>query len=304
MAFHWPTFRTRALTAIVFAAVMLFGLLWNQWSFFLLFTVIHFGCWWEYLQLMEKIYQVKYHVYSKLGYMLLGYGLFLWFCGPYYALAGYWLRGNFSLPVSLAGFVMLVAGIFMSGKVTLRSFAAGALGIFYISLSWGLMMDLYQQVMNINFRDTTFSIARIFLPFLVVCGIWINDTMAYIVGSFIGRRPLSSISPKKTWEGTIGGIVLAVGLLGWLYPLASFGSVPTELAILVMIITLITAVAGTFGDLLESKLKRLAGVKDSGSIMPGHGGFMDRFDSLLIAVPFVWLFLHFFLEKTLNLLVK
>ena len=304
MAFHWATFRTRALTAIVFAAVMLAGLLWNQWSFFLLFSVIHFGCWWEYLQLMEKIYKVRYHIYVKLGYMLIGYGVFLWFCGPYYNLMGYWLKGQFSLPVSLAGIIMLVLGIFQSGKVTLRSFSAAALGVFYISLSWGLMMDMYQYKMNIAFGDTIFTIAKVFIPMLVIAGIWINDTMAYIVGSLIGRRPLSSISPKKTWEGTIGGIILAVGLLGWLYPLISFGSVPTELAALVMIITLITAIAGTFGDLLESKLKRLAGVKDSGSIMPGHGGFMDRFDSLLLAVPAVWLFLHFFLAGTLNLLLR
>lgn len=292
---------------------MLGGLFLDQWSFFLLFTLIHFGCWWEYLRLMEKIYNVSYHIYSKLGYMLLGYGLMLWFCGPYYSVMGYWLKGNVSLPVSLAGFIMLIAGIFLSGRVTLRSFAGAALGIFYISLSWGLMLDLYQQNMNIGFPQpeisgmqqapTVYTMARNFIPFLIICGIWINDTMAYIVGSLIGRRPLSSISPKKTWEGTIGGIILAVGLLGWLYPLLSFGRVETELAILVMIITLIVAVAGTFGDLLESKLKRLAGVKDSGKIMPGHGGFMDRFDSLLLAVPFVWLFLHFLLEKTLNVLI-
>ncbi|RYY57739.1 MAG: phosphatidate cytidylyltransferase [Chitinophagaceae bacterium] len=314
MAFHWATFRTRALTAIVFAAVMLAGLFLNQWSFFLLFTLIHFGCFWEYLKLMGKIYDVRYHVYSKFGYMLLGYGLMLWFCDfRVFAVLGYGLRENFSLPVSLAGFIMLVAGIFMSARVTLRSFSGAALGIFYISLSWGLMMDLYQQSMNIGFPQPAvagleqppmlYTMARNFIPFLIICGIWINDTMAYIVGSLIGRRPLSSISPKKTWEGTIGGILLAVGLLGWLYPLISFGRVETELAILVMIITLITAIAGTFGDLLESKLKRLAGVKDSGNIMPGHGGFMDRFDSLLIAVPFVWLFLHFLLEKTLNALI-
>lgn len=303
MAFHWATFRTRALTAIVFAAVMLTGLLWNQWSFFFLFSLIHFGCWWEYLSLVEKIYKCRFHLYTKLGFMLLGYGVFLWFCGPYYEFMGYWLKGNFSLPFSLAGFIMLMLGIFQRERVTLRSFAGAALGLFYISLSWGLMMDLYQQVMNINMGGTTYVIAREFLPVLIIASIWINDTMAYIVGSFIGRRPLSSISPKKTWEGTIGGIILSVGVMGWLYPLVTTGSVETILMVMVMVIALITSVTGTFGDLLESKLKRLAGVKDSGRIMPGHGGFLDRFDSLLLAVPFVWLYIHFFLEKTLRLML-
>ncbi|MET0635584.1 MAG: phosphatidate cytidylyltransferase [Chitinophagaceae bacterium] len=306
MAFHWATFRTRALTAILFAAIMLFGLLRNQWTFFLLFSVIHFGCWWEYLRLIEKVYKTRFHFYSKLGYMLLGYGVFLWFCGPYYSFMGYWLKGNFSLPFSLAGFIMLGLGIFQKERLSLRSFAAGALGLFYISLSWGLMMDLYQQKIVINFPDSvdlTLTISKVFIPLLVIAGIWINDTMAYIVGSFIGRRPLTSISPKKTWEGTMGGIILSVGLLGWIYLLINTGAARTPIAILVMIITLIVSVSGTFGDILESKLKRLADVKDSGKIMPGHGGFLDRFDSLLIAVPCVWLFLHFFLEKTLNILL-
>ena len=109
--------------------------------------------------------------------------------------------------------------------------------------------------------------------------------MAYIVGSLIGRTPLSSISPKKTWEGTLGGIflcVVAVTLFG-IYVLN--GEAWDFIAI-----SSIAAIAGTFGDLLESKLKRLAGVKDSGQIMPGHGGFLDRFDSLLVAVPFIWIF--------------
>ncbi|MGZ8551850.1 MAG: phosphatidate cytidylyltransferase, partial [Chitinophagaceae bacterium] len=77
MAFNWQTFRTRALTAIVFVVVMLAGLLWNQWSFLVLFSVIHFGCWWEYLRLIEKIYTTSLHIYTKLGLMLMGYAIML-----------------------------------------------------------------------------------------------------------------------------------------------------------------------------------------------------------------------------------
>ena len=113
--------------------------------------------------------------------------------------------------------------------------------------------------------------------------------MAYIVGSLIGKTPFTAISPKKTWEGTIGGALICItmiSLLGYYIPLAQ----TIELKDWVIIAT-ICSIFGTVGDLLESKLKRLSNSKDSGSIMPGHGGFLDRFDSFLVATSFVWLYL-------------
>lgn len=127
------------------------------------------------------------------------------------------------------------------------------------------------------------------LPCGIIFSIWINDTMAYLVGSFIGRTPFSPISPKKTWEGTIGGAVLCmvvITVLGNYLPVSRPVSWKIWLGI-----SALCALFGTLGDLLESKLKRMAGIKDSGRIMPGHGGFLDRFDSLLLATPAVWLFL-------------
>jgi phosphatidate cytidylyltransferase len=127
---------------------------------------------------------------------------------------------------------------------------------------------------------------------MIIGSIWINDTMAYIVGSLIGKTSLSRISPKKTWEGTIGGIVLAIGVMGLLgWGLRDEPAVALFPAVDWMVVAAITSIAGTFGDLLESKLKRMAGLKDSGHILPGHGGFLDRFDSLLIATPFAWAYL-------------
>lgn len=291
MAFNWKTFRTRAITAIIFAAVMLLGLLWNHWSFFILFSVIHFGCWWEYLRLLEKIHRIAYHPYVKLGFLVAGYGLLLWFCGPVYRINGYGLKENLSLPVSAAGFVLLVLGIFQKTRVGMKSFGAAALGLLYISLSWGLMMDLYQLNADIHLHDTIYVVGGYFFPIFIIASIWVNDTMAYIVGSLIGKRPLTRISPKKTWEGTIGGIILCVLAVGFLLPFIVLDSFDRYFSLLLMMpVALVAAIAGTFGDLLESKLKRMAEVKDSGNIMPGHGGFLDRFDSLLIAVPFVWLF--------------
>jgi phosphatidate cytidylyltransferase len=120
---------------------------------------------------------------------------------------------------------------------------------------------------------------------------WINDTMAYIIGSLIGKRRLSKISPKKTWEGTIGGALLCIIIAGAILQFAiDFAGKHKIPAYHYYIIAAIASCAGILGDLFESKLKRLANVKDSGPILPGHGGFLDRFDSLLIAGPCTWLY--------------
>jgi len=289
MAFNRQTFKTRALTAIVFVVVMLAGLLINHWSFLVLFSIIHFGCWWEYLRLTERIHNTSFHVYTKLGFLVMGYGLMLWFCGPTYHINDYGLQKNLSLPISAAGFTLLLIGIFQKNAIKLKGFAMALLGLIYISLCFGFMISLWQQSIQwCNISNNTMTRA----PHILIASIWINDTMAYIVGSLIGKRPLSKISPKKTWEGTIGGIILSTIIIAFVAPLILVGQLYTPLVIFSGLIALIASVAGTFGDLFESKLKRMAGVKDSGSLMPGHGGFLDRFDSLLFATPAVWLYLY------------
>jgi len=295
MAFNWKTFQTRTLTAIVFAAVMLTGLLWNQWSFLILFSIIHFGCWWEYFNLLEKIQSTTYHRYTRLGFILTGYAIMLWFCGRSFEINDYSLKENFSFPVSVAGFVMLGMGIFQTKSIKLKAFGAAALGLFYISLSWGLMLNLYKGH-DFKIHDELIVAGPAYIPLVIIASIWINDTMAYIVGSLIGKTPLSKVSPKKTWEGTIGGIILSAVLMFFLWNYLVYSISEYPINIMTGIIAVIASVAGTFGDLLESKLKRMAGVKDSGSIMPGHGGFLDRFDSLLLATPAVWVFIYFFME--------
>src|SRR5688572_32247955 len=213
MAFNWKTFKTRTLTAIIFSAVMLTGLLWNQWSFLILFSIIHFGCWWEYFNLLEKIHNTNYHRYTRLGFMLMGYAIMLWFCGPAFQMNNYHVKENFAFPVSVAGFVMLGMGIFQTRQINLKAFGAAVLGLIYISLSWGLMMNLYDET-DFHIHDTKLVIGNAGIPLIIIISIWINDTMAYIVGSLIGKTPLSKISPKKTWEGTIGGIILSVNVIG------------------------------------------------------------------------------------------
>jgi len=120
--------------------------------------------------------------------------------------------------------------------------------------------------------------------------IWANDTGAYLSGISFGRHKLfERISPKKTWEGFFGGLILAI-LVGWL--LSSWLGVVSKNQWI--IIGVIISIAGTYGDLVESMLKRSTGVKDSGTIMPGHGGFLDRFDSAIISFPIVYLFITLF----------
>ena len=286
MAFNRKTFRTRTLTAIVFAAVMLTGLLWNQWSFLILFSIIHFGCWWEYFNLLEKINNTSYHRYTRIGFMLIGFAIMLLVCGEAFDINNYSLKEDFAIPIIVAGIIILTIGIFQTKTTKLKDLIAADLGFFYISLSCGLMLNLYNAT-DINIHDTKFVIGAYGIPLMIISSIWINDTMAYIIGSLIGKTPLSKISPKKTWEGTIGGIILGVLVVGLIaFFVLNSGSV----TIYIMLLAVIACVAGTFGDLLESKLKRMAGVKDSGNIMPGHGGFLDRFDSLLLAIPAVWLY--------------
>lgn len=277
------------MSAAVFVVVMLAGLLWNQWSFFVLFSIIHFGCWNEYqkiLALIDKDYAMitPFHRY---GVMLAGWCLMLYFMndsigGLSLHIIGWW--------AGLAFIFILPAGeVLLSRRLQFKNIGYSFLGLLYISVSWGLLTNL-----RTLYTGTSLDILGELFVLLIIASIWINDTMAYIVGSLIGRTPFSKISPKKTWEGTIGGILLAVvviGVAGNFLGKYFLGSNDWGAISQWMIISAIAAIAGTFGDLLESKLKRMAGVKDSGRLMPGHGGFLDRFDSLLMATPFVWLYL-------------
>jgi phosphatidate cytidylyltransferase len=295
MAFNKKVFQTRALTAIVFVAVMLLGLLWNRWSFLLLFSIIHFGCWWEYFNLIEKIRRTSINPYIRQGFILMGYAAMLYGCGIEFELSGYSLSQNLPLPLSVAGFAMLLIGIFQKEPVDLKAMGMSALGWLYISLSWGMMMALYSSPMIVEAGESLpFRVSGNFLPLVIIASIWVNDTMAYIVGSFIGKTPLSPISPKKTWEGTIGGIILSVLVVALLFSYIGPGQIAWPFTGWIAAIALVASVTGTLGDLLESKLKRMAGVKDSGSFMPGHGGFLDRFDSLLLATTSVGILLFLF----------
>jgi CDP-diglyceride synthetase len=293
MALNVQTFKTRALSAVVFVAVMLVGVLWNHWSFFILFSIIHFGCWVEYQKLVALI-DSEYNTITPLhryGVMLAGWCLMLYFShddmlifGMHLHEIGWWLGLLFM-------FLLPITELLFAGEIKTKNIGYSALGIVYISLAWGLLMGLRSMSGPAGAGDmlSAGNWGKV-IPAGLIASIWINDTMAYIVGSLIGKTPFSKISPKKTWEGTIGGAILcivAIALLGYYTWPANGYPVYHWIAI-----AAIAATIGTLGDLLESKLKRAAHVKDSGHLMPGHGGFLDRFDSLLLAIPFVWIYIQ------------
>lgn len=285
MAFNLQTFKTRTISAVIFVAVMLAGLLINHWTFFILFSIIHFGCWIEYQRLVgliDKNYQsiTPFHRY---GVMIAGWCIMLYFTTDAYKIfglrlheIGWWLGLIFV-------FVLPIMELLFTLNIQPKLIAHSSFGLIYISLSLGLMMDLTKQI-DFNFGYTVYVLAERSIPIFIIGCIWVYDTMAYIIGSLIGKNQFSKISPKKTWEGTIGGIVLTLavaGFIAWKFDLPVW---------FVVSAAGIVAIAAIFGDLLESKLKRLANVKDSGSVLPGHGGFLDRFDSMLLVIPFIWLF--------------
>ena len=303
MAFNWQTFRTRALTAIVFVAVMLAGLLTNAWTFFILFTIIHFGCWIEYQKLVAAIDPGYAEItpFHRYGVMIAGWSLMLFSSNSLLPLGEISLSSiGFWMGIILL-FVLPVMEILFARRVNIKNIGHSIFGLGYISLSWAALMHLRsgqpwfsnssQENVVTEFQDALGRMTGFIIPLVIIASIWINDTMAYMVGSLIGKTPLSPISPKKTWEGTLGGIILSVVVVTLIGVYWMNGEPKDFIAI-----SLISAIAGTFGDLFESKLKRMAGVKDSGQIMPGHGGFLDRFDSLLVAVPFIWIFCILFMR--------
>lgn len=292
MAIQAVNFRTRALTSLFFVAVMLLGLLWNTWSFFVLFSIIHFGCWYEYQKLLSKIDSAYAEIssFQKYGVMIAGWCIMMYCARPGFAgdvgNSGLHNAGLYGGLLFL--FILPVAEILYTRKTYLRNMGYSMLGLIYISLSLGMLLNL-----RTFYPGTALETVNKLLVLAIILSLWVNDTMAYLVGSLIGKTPLSPISPKKTWEGTIGGIIFAVLAMGAVGYFLSSGF-EMQAVSQWMIVAAIAAIAGTIGDLLQSKLKRLADVKDSGHILPGHGGFLDRFDSLLFATPFIWLYIVIF----------
>jgi phosphatidate cytidylyltransferase len=269
MALHWPTFFTRLGSAIVFSLIMMAGLLWNEYAFMALAGLIQTLCLRDYFRLMKKVTtDVSWPGWLPGFVNIISLGL----------LVSLLVTGAAVWPAFLCVPVFILLATILNKKTALDAGLQAIGGMAYIVLPMLLFFEL--------------RMLSLCIPLALVLMIWMNDTMAYLVGSFIGKTPFSSISPKKTWEGTAGGAILTIaGAAIWGYFTPYYNMVDW------MALALCAAVAGTAGDLLESKLKRMANVKDSGTMMPGHGGALDRFDSLLVAIPFAYAYAYFFMPE-------
>lgn len=187
------------------------------------------------------------------------------------------------LPVPIL-FLPFVIEIFTGRENPLQNVALTILGLVYIALPLSFL-----ALMAAKSHLMVFGMPAFLVGYLLIT--WIFDTAAYLFGSLFGRTKFfERISPKKTWEGLIAGIIVAIMATAGLYLIVESVSLADWAVLLVLVL-----IFGTFGDLVESLFKRSLNIKDSGSILPGHGGILDRFDTILLSAPFV--FLYFFLRS-------
>lgn len=270
---NYSNLTRRTISALVAIPIVIGAIYWSPWSYFLLFLLIVF------LTMLEFYQLIKLQGASPLRLWGIVSGLLT------YTLVFIWMQGLIPLQllyiiiplIALTYFIQLYR---KANTAPFISIAYTILGIIYISVPFTLLHLL--------------AFAKGFYSYRIVLGVlfilWANDIGAYMVGSHMGKHLLfKRISPKKSWEGSLGGVIMAL--------LVSCG-VAHYYTILCLWqwlgIAGITVVAGTYGDLVESLLKRSINVKDSGTIIPGHGGFLDRFDSFLMAIPFMLAFIKLF----------
>ena len=264
----------RTLTGAVFITVVLFPLFWKDevasaiLGVFMVLGLI------EYFQLFKQSKEIEPSF--ELG---LTAGLFVF--GISMAVTYGFISPVFYLILIPIIFLVFIAELWRKKQQPLLNIGVTSLGMMYVVVPFTLMAWFNKELPN-NFP----LLAGMFIL------IWMNDTFAYLSGRFFGKtRLIERISPNKTWEGTIGGIIFTI-LAG-----VSIGYLFDNENILFWIISaVIVAPIAALGDLLESLFKRNMNVKDSGNILPGHGGILDRFDATLFAVPFfiAWTFFYMY----------
>lgn len=263
-------FVKRTLTATVFVAVLLGCTFWSQTSFSILFFVITVLGVWEFYGLTETADNQPQKI---LGTLI---GAFL-FTSTALVCANYLKPALLLLNIPLL-FIVFIMELYTKASNPFKNIAFTLLGVFYVALPFSLLN-------YITTYNSTYSYEVLFGFFFIL---WSNDTGAYLTGSAIGKNKLfARVSPGKSWEGSAGGAVLSYVVA---FIISSWHTSITRVDW--MVIATILIVIGTLGDLVESLFKRSIGVKDSGNILPGHGGILDRFDSLILAAPFVFTYLY------------
>ena len=266
-------FIKRAITGVLFVAILVGCILYNPLSFGILFTIISALTIYEFGQLVNM--RAEGVNINKMITMLGGAYLFL-------AIMGFCTNegqegSKIFIPYVLLLLYMMISELYLKKENPILNWAYSMFSQLYIALPFAML-----NILAFNYDPTYSSVSyNPILPLSIFIFLWLNDTGAYCIGSLIGKHRLfERISPKKSWEGSIGGGVVAIGVsfvLAHYFPFMSMW----EWAGLALVVVIF----GTWGDLTESLLKRQWHVKDSGTILPGHGGMLDRFDSALMAIP-------------------
>lgn len=265
----------RLLSGVVYVALLIIATSYSVTSFYILFGIFMLIAIYEFCQLAGL---------NKIFPLLFGAAIYT---------ATTYFKPQFSFETNqIIDALLLVATLFVSVKCVILLFSSqdsiDKLSKYVYAV--GYVIFPFILITKIPFGIKGFNPKIIISIFILI---WTNDTFAYIVGKSIGKHKLiEKISPKKTIEGFIGGMVFCV-IAGILISKFYIQAKPSHQSLSLLIWTIsavIISIFSTLGDLIESKFKRIAGVKDSGNIMPGHGGILDRLDSIIFVAPFVYLF--------------
>ncbi len=278
-------FIKRAITGVLFVAILVGCILYDAFSFGILFTVISALTIYEFAQLVNmRAEGVKI---NKTINMLGGAYLFL-------AIMGFCIDAADSkifIPYVLLLLYMMISELYLKKENPVLNWAYSMLSQLYIGLPFALLNVLaFHNDPASEFSSISYNPI---LPLSIFIFLWLNDTGAYCIGSLIGKHRLfERISPKKSWEGFFGGLILSLAssqAFAWFAPEINRMNWLGLAATVVLF--------GTWGDLIESLLKRTLGVKDSGNVLPGHGGMLDRFDSVMLAVPASYIYIELFIRN-------
>ncbi len=266
---------TRTITGVIYVVAIVVCFL-NPLAMEFLFAIITGLTLWEYCGLVNEIKGVCVNRFIS---TIAGVYLFLAFGGYCGGLVN---TAIVFVPYLLTIIYLFVSGLYTRNENPLNDWAYTMLGQMYIALPFSTI-----NILAFNFSSDGIIIFNYVVPLCVFIFLWANDSGAYCIGSLLGKHKLfERISPNKTWEGSIGGLILvliAAGIIGYLN---KDSQAMVGLNILQWLgLGIVVAVFGTWGDLVESTIKRTLGIKDSGNILPGHGGMLDRFDSSLMAIP-------------------
>lgn len=269
----------RLITAIIGAAAVVFGIVFSEWTYFAIFFFICAMSLVEFYKLTLLDGLVPQKTFGTICGLLV-------FCLSFFIERGDISYRYYFLIFPVISCVYMIKLYKKFERKPFTNIAFTFLGVFYVAVPFALL--------NIaTFENKVYDYQIIFGCLFIL---WAADTGAYFAGTLFGKRKLfERISPKKSWEGFVGGAILAfVFAYGLPYFFSSIGHEPTIRSWQWMVVGVIIIIGGTFGDLVESLLKRSIEIKDSGTSLPGHGGFLDRFDGLLISAPFIVAFLEIF----------